>query len=96
MGIFKKTGENFRGGLSDGIKEGMGVRHPSDTDYNHLADLNNDSSRSDDEVWLEFKIYCKKYDPKILDPNTQVIMGRILSQRPQLKEHLLKGKNTPE
>lgn len=90
--FFRRAIETARQGLSDGFKEGMGIRHRADSDYNRLSDLNNDSKRSDDEVWLEFKIYCKKYDPKLEDHNTQAMMERILEQRPMLKANLLKDR----
>ena len=96
MGIFKKVGETFKSGLSDGFKEGMGIRHPSDTEYTRISELNNDSSNTDEAVWLEFKLYCKKHDPKIENSNTIAIMERILELRPKLKDELLRDFNKPK
>jgi hypothetical protein len=81
--FFRRVKENF----GQGFKEGMGVSAEFDNDFTNFTLDINDPSISDEELYIRFIKFCKKFK---LTPqgnhNVEILLIKLMESRPSLQD----------
>jgi hypothetical protein len=98
--FLKKIGRDIKEGFKAGVEENFPPETVIEPALTELLGEISDENISDEDIWERFLLYCRDYDPELINHNTIPIIKRMMEIRPSLHERIKKKrrvrKESPE